>query len=138
MFLKFYVTLTEKTKVDVSLQHFEIQDGTTMLTSHKRKATDKEREDKEAKIELLTNMKLFLQEKVVQSEQKQATTMKDIAILKEMLRIEKLSNQKKDSVIKQRETELKETRDNYLEQQAEWLMKKNEMTTKVEEQIKTI
>lgn len=41
--------------------------------------------------------------------------MKDIGILKEMLRIEKNSNQKKDSLIKAREADLKETRDNYLE-----------------------
>jgi hypothetical protein len=41
--------------------------------------------------------------------------MKDIAILKEMLRIEKNSNQKKDSLIKAREADLKEARENFLE-----------------------
>lgn len=39
-----------------------------MQLSHKRKGLDKEKEDKEAKIELLTNMKQFLQEKVTQAE----------------------------------------------------------------------
>jgi len=41
---------------------------------------------------LLTNMKLFLTEQIKQGEAKQATTMKDISILKEMLRIEKNMN----------------------------------------------
>jgi hypothetical protein len=50
MFMKFFVTLNEKTKVDVSLNHFDIN------------PSKKTREDKEAQIELLTNMKLFLTE----------------------------------------------------------------------------
>ena len=83
-------------------------------------------------------MKLFLQEKVNQSEQKLATNMKDISILKDMLRIEKNSNQKKESLIKAREADLKETRDNFLEQQSEWLIKKNDMTIKAEEQASVI
>lgn len=124
----------------MSYQHFEVEKRALGSPERplRRKATDKERDDKDAKIEVLTNMKLFLQEKVNQTEQKMATNMKDIGILKELLRIEQNSNQKKDQLIKSREAELKETRDNYLEQQSEWLIKKNEMALKMEEQTKQI
>ena len=81
-------------------------------------------------------MKMFLQSQVTQAEEKLATNMKDIAILKEMLRIEKNSNQKKDSTIKSRETDLKEARENFLEQQTEWGMKKNEMNVNIDDQTK--
>jgi hypothetical protein len=50
MFLKFFITLNEKTKIDVSLSHFDPN------------PPKKTQEDKEAQIELLTNMKLFLTE----------------------------------------------------------------------------
>ena len=80
MFIRYFVTLNEKTKVDVSLNHFDIN------------PSKKTKEDKEAQIELLTNMKLFLTEQVKQGDDKLNTNMKDITILKEMLRIEKNMN----------------------------------------------
>ena len=45
-------------------------------------------------------MKLFLTEQVKQSEQKLETHMKDLSILKDMLKIEKNMNAKKEQMIK--------------------------------------
>lgn len=59
--------------------------------------------------------------------------MKDMAILKEMLRIEKNSNQKKEATIKLREEDVREARTSLLEQQGEWLMKKNEMQATIDD-----
>lgn len=53
------------------------------------KKREKQKEDNDAKVEILTNMKLFLTEKVKQAEEKLATNMQDINVLKEMLKIEK-------------------------------------------------
>lgn len=115
MFLKFFITLNEKTKIDVSLSHFDPN------------PSKKTREDKEAQIELLTNMKLFLTEQVQQSEQKLSTNMKDITILKEMLRIEKNMNQKKEQIIQSRDKDLKEAREAQLENSSEQLTKINDL-----------
>lgn len=57
--------------------------------------------------------------------------MKDISILKDMLKIEKANNQKKDAQLKAREAELKQTRENALEHQTDWLNKSNENTLKL-------
>ena len=121
MFVKFMVTLNERTKVDVSANHFDIAVNQSLnplaapgLSTRMQKVKS-QKEDKEAKIEILSNMKLFLLEKVNQSEQKLATNMKDISILKDMLRIEKNQNAKQEQMIKQRDNEFKETRENALE-----------------------
>jgi hypothetical protein len=45
MFIKFYVTLNEKTKIDVSLSHFDIEKRPNKLTLQKPK---NQQEDKEA------------------------------------------------------------------------------------------
>jgi hypothetical protein len=45
-------------------------------------------------------MKLFLLEKVKQTEEKLATNMQDISVLKEMLKIEKNMNSKKEALLK--------------------------------------
>lgn len=145
LFIKFKVIQTEKTKIDVSSSHFSVegQKQQEIVAGQeypvRRKTTsDKEREDKEAKIEILTNMKLFMQGQVAQAEEKLATNLKDLGILKEMLRIEKNSNQKKEATIKLREEDLKEARATFLEQQGEWLMKKNEMQATIDDQLQKI
>lgn len=78
-------------------------------------------------------MKLFLTEQVQQGEQKLQTNMKDITILKEMLRIEKNMNQKKETIIQQRDKDLKELRESQLEQTSETLIKLNDLDLKTQD-----
>jgi len=56
--------------------------------------------------------------------------MKDISILKDMLRIEKNMNQKKDDIIANRDKELKTLREQSLETTSEQLIKINEIELK--------
>lgn len=78
-------------------------------------------------------MKLFLTEQVQQGEQKLQTNMKDITILKEMLRIEKNMNQKKETIIQQRDKDLKELRESQLEQTSDTLIKLNDLDLKTQD-----
>ena len=59
--------------------------------------------------------------------------MKDISILKDMLRIEKNMNQKKESIVSQRENDLKQLRESCMETQQDSNNKINELTLKTEE-----
>jgi len=78
-------------------------------------------------------MKAFLTDKVVQSEKNQQTNLKDIAIMRDMLKLEKNVNIKKDQVIREKDAQLKQLRDESLELQQEHLIKINELTLKIEE-----
>ena len=64
--------------------------------------------------------------------------MKDISILKDMLRIEKNMNQKKDDMIASRDKEIKTLREQSLETSSEQLIKINEIELKNNEQEKRI
>lgn len=64
--------------------------------------------------------------------------MKDISILKDMLRIEKNMNQKKDDMIASRDKEIKSLREQSLETSSEQLIKINEIELKNNEQEKRI
>jgi len=75
MFMKFYMTLNERTKVDVSANHFDIANQQYVpppkpfnpllaMKGQYQAIKTHQKEDKEAKIEILSNMKLFLLEKV--------------------------------------------------------------------------
>lgn len=66
------------------------------------------KEDREAEIELLSNMKMFLLDQVQEKEKEKQINIKDISILKDMLKIEKNMNIKKDIIIKEKELQLKE------------------------------
>mmetsp|Transcript_18399 Transcript_18399/g.31459 ORF Transcript_18399/g.31459 Transcript_18399/m.31459 type:complete len:192 (+) Transcript_18399:234-809(+) len=132
LFLKFFITLKERTKIDVNVSyqnqtakpdqqlqplvtfnnqqpgnestHGQIQSQHSSLShsnnersgggQRKRKMSHQHDEDKLAQIELLQTVKTFLTEQVKQSEQKLQTNMKDISILKDMLKIEKNMNSK--------------------------------------------
>jgi hypothetical protein len=61
------------------------------------------KEDREAEIELLSNMKMFLLDQVQEKEKDKQVNIKDISILKDMLKIEKNMNQKKDIIIKEKD-----------------------------------
>jgi hypothetical protein len=61
------------------------------------------KEDREAEIELLSNMKMFLLDQVQEKEKEKQVNIKDISILKDMLKIEKNMNQKKDIIIKEKD-----------------------------------
>lgn len=52
------------------------------------------KEDKEAELETLRNVKVFLTAKLKQNEEVTSTLQKDIGILKEILRVEKSITQK--------------------------------------------
>lgn len=52
------------------------------------------KEDKEAELETLRNVKVFLTAKLKQNEEVTGTLQKDIGILKEILRVEKSITQK--------------------------------------------
>jgi hypothetical protein len=52
------------------------------------------KEDKEAKMEILNNVKLFLTEKIKKNEDIIKTLQKDVEILKDLLRIEKQISKK--------------------------------------------
>ena len=80
------------------------------------------KEDREAEIELLSNMKMFLLDQVQEKEKEKQVNIKDISILKDMLKIEKNMNQKKDIIIKEKDLQLKAQRDEALEMQQEHLI----------------
>ena len=80
------------------------------------------KEDREAEIELLSNMKMFLLDQVQKKEKEKQVNIKDISILKDMLKIEKNMNQKKDIIIKEKDLQLKAQRDEALEMQQEHLI----------------
>ena len=64
--------------------------------------------------------------------------MKDISILKDMLRIEKNMNTKKEEIIQSRDKELKALRGESLETTSEQLIKINEIELKNTEQDKRV
>jgi hypothetical protein len=64
--------------------------------------------------------------------------MKDISILKDMLRIEKNMNTKKEEIIQNRDKELKALRGESLETTSEQLIKINEIELKNTEQDKRV
>ena len=86
------------------------------------------KEDREAEIELLSNMKMFLLDQVQEKEKEKQVNIKDISILKDMLKIEKNMNQKKDIIIKEKDLQLKAQRDEALEMQQEHLITINYLT----------
>ena len=86
------------------------------------------KEDREAEIELLSNMKMFLLDQVQEKEKDKQVNIKDISILKDMLKIEKNMNQKKDIIIKEKDLQLKAQRDEALEMQQEHLITINYLT----------
>ena len=91
IFVKHYVSVCQQTKVDVSANYFDLD---AAASQHIKRV--KAREDKEAQIELLQNMKVFLTDKIAVSEQRQQTNLKDMQILKDMHTMEKNMNAKKD------------------------------------------
>lgn len=68
------------------------------------------KEDKEAELDTLRNVKVFLTAKLKQNEEVTGTLQKDIGILKEILRVEKSITQKTLTQLNQKTAELKETR----------------------------
>ena len=96
--------------MDVSANYFDLDRA---ANQHIKRV--KAREDKEAQIELLQNMKMFLTEKIQLSEQRQQTNLKDLQILKDMHTMEKNMNSKKDQIIKDKDHQLKLLRDESLE-----------------------
>ena len=77
-------------------------------------------------------MKTFLMDQVKQGEARLATNMKDISILKDMLKIEKNMNSKNSQTITQRDQEIKDLRAHILEQQQEDKLKINDLELKVD------
>lgn len=53
------------------------------------------------------NMKAFLMEKIAISEKRQQTNLKDVSILKDMVKLEKNVNAKKEAIIREKEGEIK-------------------------------
>ena len=91
------------------------------------KTTKSVREDKEAEIETLRNVKIFLTAKLKQNEEVISTFQKDINILKEVLRVEKSIKQKTLNQLNAKTVELNENRQQYLE-----------LETKLRDQINTL
>lgn len=73
------------------------------------------KEDKEAELETLRNVKTFLTAKLKQNEEVTYTLQKDIGILKEILRVEKGITQKTVNQLQQKTAELKEVRQQALD-----------------------
>ena len=74
-----------------------------------------QREDKEAELETLRSVKIFLTDKLKQNEQVTVTFQQDIEILKEVLRVDKQIAQKTQAQLKQRDADIKELRQEFLE-----------------------
>lgn len=66
------------------------------------------KEDKEAKMEVLNNVKQFLTEKIKKNEEEMQGLKKDIDILKDLLRVEKQLNKKNQQVLQAKEKEVEE------------------------------
>ena len=60
-----------------------------MNTPAGKKSRSQLREDNEAELETLRNVKIFLTEKLKQNEQITCTFQQDVTILKDVLRVEK-------------------------------------------------
>ena len=72
-------------------------------------------EDKEAELETLRNVKIFLTDKLKQNEEITCTFQQDINILKDVLRVEKQINQKTQAQLKQKDVDIKDLRQEFLE-----------------------
>ena len=83
-----------------------------------QKGTGGQREDKEAELETLRNVKLFLTDKLKQNEQITCTFQQDIDILKEVLRVEKQITEKTKTQLKQKDADIKVLRAEFLESEA--------------------
>ena len=112
IFLKHYVSACQQTKVDVSAHYFDLD---AAASQHIKRV--KAREDKEAQIELLQNINIFLTDKIAQSEQRQQTNLKHMKFLKDMHTMENNMNAKKDQVIKEKDHYLEMLRNESLEPQ---------------------
>jgi len=77
------------------------------------------REDKEAELETLRNVKIFLTEKLKQNEDVTLILQKDINILKEVIRVEKQITGKTQFQLGQKERDLAELRDETVKMEAE-------------------
>lgn len=58
----------QRTKLDVAANYFDLDQAASQHVKQQAAVKAKATEDKEAQIELLQNMKVFLTEKIVQSE----------------------------------------------------------------------
>lgn len=134
--------MNEKTKVDVSLNAFggrttaslagvnlfqsqlgmtrglssELDVAKRQLMSSQVEGTLRrgdQREDKEAELETLRSVKVFLTEKLKQNEQVTCTFQQDIDILKEVIRVEKQITTKTQTQLKQREGDIKVLRQEF-------------------------
>ena len=78
-------------------------------------------------------MKNFLLEKIQISEQAQQTNLKDIEIWKDMVKLEKNVNSKKQAVILEQEAEIKQLREEAIERHSEHLVAVNDLKSKLHE-----
>ncbi len=79
--------------------------------------SQKQKEDNEAQLEVLKNVKIFLSDKIKKNEEVIKALQGDIEILKNYLRIEKSVNQKTKQALTQKEKELEDLRREYLDKE---------------------
>jgi hypothetical protein len=103
LFVKFMVQINERTKIDISLNTFKTMEHkmlagnakssaptSSFKTQESAKQSSKgKREDNEAQLEILRNVKIFLTDKVKKSEEIIKTLQNDVEGLKNYLRVEK-------------------------------------------------
>ena len=75
-------------------------------------------EDRDAQIEMLRNTKTFLTNKIKDNEKIIIQLQADLETMKELVRVEKQTKQKSQSLLSSREKELDELRTKFLEQES--------------------
>lgn len=153
MFLKFWVKMSEKTKIDMSIDTFSnsasvfrgsktIQSQHSIMTSTKQTTSSplkqQSREDKEAELETLRQVKNFLTEKLKQNEGVIVILQKDISTLKQKLMIEMSINEKKGLALKAREGDLAELRTRHTDMETGLRKDINSMTLTLAERQRQV
>jgi hypothetical protein len=121
-FIKYFITMKERTKIEISMDAFdqslggagtpqEQQIEIAKRLGHTRREKDEMAEENaQAQLEVLKNVKEFLKTKLQQNEQMTLSLEKDVEILKNLLRIEKQINKKDQTRISDLETDLRTMR----------------------------
>ena len=127
--------LAGNAKSSAPTSSFKTQESAKQSSSQAGKG---KREDNEAQLEILRNVKIFLTDKVKKSEEIIKTLQNDVEGLKNYLRVEKQVQAKTQQQLTSREKELEELRRESLDKESDLRLKINELSTKTADKDKQI
>lgn len=105
----------------------------SMVSTPMKRARGQYREDNEAELETLRNVKIFLTDKLKQNEQITCTFQQDVNILKEVIRVEKQITQKTQAQLKTKDADLKQLRQDFTDMEQKLREKVNTLSLRDQE-----